>query len=147
MKTIAVLLVFVLVTGCNTKPVSFSSPMLLPQEAAFNCAFKQVNELGYTVTNADKGAGYLTAEKQTRSHSLGDLGSNTHHDRLTVSIYASDSATRTTRVIAASDREEHSLVMVRTAGAKPSDQVRKDAGVLLDACVKAGMRRDAGPAR
>jgi hypothetical protein len=147
MKTIAVLLVFALLTGCSTKPVSFSSPMLLPQDAAFSCAFRQVNELGYTVTNTDKGAGYLTAEKVTRSHSLGSLGSNTHRDLLTVSIYATDSATRTMRVIAASSRDERSPVMVRTNGAKPSDQVRKDAGALLDACVKAGMRRDAGPAR
>jgi hypothetical protein len=136
MKKIATTLALVLVAGCSTKPLAVISPTTLPMDAAFDCAFRQLNVLGYTVTSTDKAAGYIYAEKQTRSKSLGVLGGNASYDRLTVAIYDADSTLHKIRVIASSEKEAHSLVGVQLSPRRPSDQVKADADALLAACEK-----------
>jgi hypothetical protein len=78
MKTIATALGLALVAGCAINPVQYNSPMPLGLDAAFACALRQLNELGYTVTNTDKSAGYLAAERQTRARSIVLVGTTTH---------------------------------------------------------------------
>ncbi|HEY0017091.1 MAG TPA: hypothetical protein VGC13_12260 [Longimicrobium sp.] len=58
-----------------------------------------MNEMGFNVTNADQGAGFIAAEKTTVA-SNSPLSEVVYHDRLTVAILDAGEATRTLRVTA-----------------------------------------------
>ena len=145
MKKIATILLVALATGCVTKPVQVSALTILPVDSVFACVFKQVNDRGYTVTSSDKSAGFLTAEKQTRAKSLGLVGTKTNSDRLTVSIYSADGATRNIKIAASSDREELSFVGTQKRGARPSEQVQADADSVVSVCKKSAVSKATGP--
>lgn len=137
MKKIAMTLALALVAGCSTKPLAVISPTTLPMDAAFDCSFRQVNVMSYAVVSTDKAAGYIYAEKVTRSKDLGVLGGNTSRDRLTITIYDRDSTLHKIRVVASSEKDSHSVVGIQHNPRRPSNQVKADADSLLSRCEKA----------
>jgi hypothetical protein len=111
-----------------------SSPT--PQDGLYTCALRKVNELGYTVTNTNKDAGFITAEHQTSS-GLGEaLSGRKYHDVLTVSIFdEATGGTRRLRVTAAQTQQTAQLFgRASETGIAPSDKAKADANALLAAC-------------
>jgi hypothetical protein len=93
-----------------------------------------VNELGYTVTNTDRGGGFITADKQRRGALL-VLTGREDQDRLTVSIFDdSTSQRRKVRVTAVTISTSAGTSGSRTVTKAPSDVAISDANALLSSC-------------
>lgn len=123
--------------ACSTSPESFLSITPDPIDDAYTCALRQVNGLGYTVQNADRDAGFITAEKKASGLGTAILTGKEYYDVVTVSIFDSSDTERTIRVTAA--RAEQGAVNLfgdasRSSGQKPSDEGRADARKVLDIC-------------
>ena len=108
MRTSIVGLTLALLAGCVHGPTSYRSLTPATGEVAYDCALRRVNELGYTVTETNKEAGFIVGDKQTSGWTEYITGRR-HFDRLTVSIFDADSAWRTVRVTAASMQERTRL--------------------------------------
>ncbi|MEJ2503665.1 MAG: hypothetical protein P8177_10215 [Gemmatimonadota bacterium] len=91
-----------LLTACGAAgPTSFTAPVPRSADAdPYACALRQVNELGFTVVDADRASGFLVAEKQTTGALETFFGDAHEFDRLTVSIYDDGADGRTLRVTA-----------------------------------------------
>jgi hypothetical protein len=113
----------------------------------FDCALRQLNQLGYTVTNAEKGAGLIVAERQTSGAVSEALTGQKSQDRLTVSIFpAADTSQTTLRVTAAGVAEKAQLFGAASkSGTAPSDHGTADAKAVIRACSPAGT--GVGPGR
>jgi hypothetical protein len=112
-------------------PLSYTASIPTPRESAFSCAFRAVNELGFTVTNADQSAGFIAAEKAT-AVTAGPLTEVVYHDRLTVAVFDADNATRTLRVTAAHAPQTARVEHARTR--PPSSHGTAAARMLMQTC-------------
>lgn len=124
-----------LLAGCKTTPVSYFAITPQPIGDAYSCALRKVNELGYTVTNTNREAGFITADKQTTGTMTKLFTGSEYHDVITVSVF-DDPATggRKIRVTAASSNEQSSLLGTSKNNIAPSDKGQTDANALLTAC-------------
>jgi hypothetical protein len=136
-KALALVSSVLLVEACSSAPVSFSSTTPQPLEAAYGCALRKVNQLGYTVTNTNKDGGFINAEKQTSS-GLGEfLTSKKYHDVVTVAIFDDGTGGRTMRVTAAGSEQRTGLFSSASKGDKaPSKDGKADANAILSACAQ-----------
>lgn len=112
-------------------PLSYTASIPTPREGAFSCAFRAVNEMGFTVTNADQSAGFIAAEKSTVT-SASPLAEVVYHDRLTVAIFDAGDATRTLRVTAA--HVSKNPPGERSARRPPSSHGTAAARILMQTC-------------
>jgi hypothetical protein len=91
-----------LLAGCGAGgPTSFLAPV--PRSAdtdPYDCALRRINELGFTLVDADRASAFLVAEKQTTGALETFLGDAHEFDRITVSIYGDGQGGRTMRVTA-----------------------------------------------
>lgn len=136
-KALALVSSVLLLGACSSAPVSFSSTTPQPLEAAYGCALRKVNQLGYTVTNTNKDGGFINAEKQTSS-GLGEfLTSKKNHDVLTVAIFDDGKGGRTMRVTAGGSEQKSGLFASASKGDKaPSDGGKADANAILYTCAQ-----------
>ena len=65
MRTAISAISMVALVDCSSSPISYFASSPIPQDGLYTCALRKVNELGYTVTNTNKEAGFITAERQT----------------------------------------------------------------------------------
>jgi hypothetical protein len=130
--------------GCGGTPVSYFSLTPQPSADAYTCAIRKVNELGYTVTNTNKDAGFITADKQMTGAMHKVLLGSEEHDQLTVSIF-DDPATqqRKLRVTAAATTASSNLFGTKTSAKSPSDAAMADANALLSACAEGPITKQA----
>ena len=97
-----------ILAGCATAPVSYLVAAPQPSDAAYACALRKVNELGYTVTNSNKEAGFISADKQTSGLGTKIWSGAEYHDQLTVSVYG-DSASGGRKIRATAGRVPSTL--------------------------------------
>src|SRR4029079_8412025 len=98
-------------------------------------ALRRINELGYNITNVNKEARFITADKQTTGKAFKLWTGAEFHDQLTVSIFGdSASGGRKMRVTAASVSRQSNLFGTSTEGKPPSDEGKRNANDLLIAC-------------
>ncbi len=124
------------VVACATAPVSFVSTTPEPTDAAYNCAMKKLNELGYTVSNTNKDAGFITGAKQTSSGVGEFMTGKKYHDILTISIFDADEGSRRLRVTAAQSQEAAWFGNASKSGIKPSAAGMAAARAILSTCAK-----------
>lgn len=88
--------------ACATQgPVAYVASLPATGEGPFACAFRAINEMGFTVTSADRDAGFISAEKH-----LNPTSGPRYHDKLTVAIFnAAGAGDQTLRVVAMDARE------------------------------------------
>jgi hypothetical protein len=99
---LAVAAIILTVGACSTSPESFTIRTPSPSNDAFTCVQRKINELGFTVENADRDAGFLRASRQTSGLGTAILVNRKYHDQLTIAIFESgDGTTQTIRVTAA----------------------------------------------
>lgn len=135
-RTLLVLCAALGASACATAPVSFTSPTPASQDDAYSCALRKINEMGFTVANTDRQAGFITAEKQTSGLGTALLTGKKYQDQLTVSIFDNaGSASRTIRVTAAQTNENAiAFGSASRTGVAPSDTGKKAAQELLTVC-------------
>jgi len=126
----------VLAAACSTSPISYTASTPTPQDGAYSCALRKVNELGFTVVNTDRQGGFITAEKQTSGLGTALLTGRKYTDALTVSIFdGADAQSRTIRVTAAQVTENAmGFGAASKTGIKPSPTGIKAAQEVLTAC-------------
>ncbi len=123
------------VSSCRTAPISYLSLTPRPLDDAYACSLRKVNELGYTVSNTSKEAGFITGTKQTSGLGTKLLTGSEYHDQLTVSIFdAPNAGGRTIRVTAGRADRRSNLFGTSTQAVKPSKAGTSDANALLAAC-------------
>ncbi len=128
-------LVAVIATGCATGPVSFVS--LTPRLAGdtYSCALRKVNELGYTVSNTNKDAGFITGTKQTSGLGTMILTGSQFHDQLTVSIFDAPGGNgRSIRATAGRVDQKSNVFGTSSTATAPTTAGKADANALLRAC-------------
>lgn len=125
----------VLQMACNAGPVSYLVATPAPSETAYACALRKLNELGYTVTNANKEAGFIAGDKQTSGIGTQLLTGQQYHDQLTVSIFdAAAGAGRKIRATSGKIAQSSNIFGSSQKGVAPSDKGKADANDLLLAC-------------
>ncbi len=132
------LLLVLFATACSSAPISYMATTAAPEASAYECALRKINELGYTVTNADKGAGLILADHQTSSGVGEFMSGKKYRDVLTVSIFdAADSAAGRNLRVTASQSTEATWALFGNASKSqtaPSESGKADAAALLHAC-------------
>jgi hypothetical protein len=136
MRTLARIGLLVALSACSTSPKSYSVTTPQPADAAYSCAIRQINQLGYTLANSNAAGGMIIAEKQSSGLGSKIFLGRTNRDQLTVSIFdGATPGTRQIRVTAAETSERTNLLGTAHEGAsKPSDAAIADANALLLAC-------------
>ena len=123
------------IAGCQTTPVSYFSTTPQPIGDAYSCALRKVNELGYTVTNTNREAGFITADKQTTGMFTKAFTGSEYHDVITVSVFDDPaSGGRKIRVTAGTSDHQSSLLGTSSNNIAPSDKGQKDASTILSTC-------------
>jgi hypothetical protein len=133
MKISFAVLTLALLAGCIHGPTSYRSLTPATSDVAYNCALRRVNELGYTVTETNKESGFIVGDKQTSTWTEGITGRR-HFDRLTVSIYAADTAWRAVRVTAASLQERTRLFVGEQSSVSTRETAKADASAVVTGC-------------
>lgn len=128
------LLASLLLCSCATGPVSYLSATPKTLDDAYSCALAKVNELGYTITNTNKDAGFIAGTKQTSGLGTKLLTGSEYHDQLTVSIFNQANGGRTMRATAGRVDQRASLLGTSTNTVKPSAAGIADANDVLLAC-------------
>lgn len=144
MRKLVALLAVGTLTACGGKPVSYFAltPQLAPD--AYSCALRKVNELGYTVKDANRDAGFITADKQTTGALRKALMGNEDHDQLTVSVFDdAESQKRKMRVTAAATTARTTMFNTHTSGKQPSEAAIADANAVLSACSEGPITKQA----
>jgi hypothetical protein len=139
MKQSVIAAALLFVAGCSTGPVSFTGLSPDVSDALYACALRQVNQMGYTVTNTDRDAGFITGEKQTSGLGTALLTGQQYHDLLTVSVFDGSDGKRTMRVTAG--QTQQSAVGFGAASrtqVAPKDSGKRDAMSILTACAPEG---------
>ena len=122
------------VSACATAPISYTSATPRPLDDAYTCALRKINELGYTVSNASKDAGFIAGTKQTSGLGTQILTGSQYHDQLTISIFESGDGARTIRATAGRVDQKTSLFGTSATGVAPTDKGTGDANAVLTAC-------------
>jgi hypothetical protein len=142
--SIAVLLCSV--SACATSPISFLVASPQPADAVFACALRKVNELGYTVTNSNKDAGFIAAQKD-RSNAVAKFLSNEEkEDQLTISIFSAADGKRQLRATAGSSKKRSTIFSQQTSTEAPSKEGIGAANDLLLACGEGVVSRQSAQA-
>jgi hypothetical protein len=142
MRTRNIAVVAVVVSACSTAPISFLSMTPSPADAAFSCALRQINTMNYTVTNTNKEAGFIAAEKQTSGLGTALLTGRKYGSSLTVSVFEGADGQRNLRVTAGQSTEKAALFGAASKSTgKPSAQGIADAKALLSACGQGEIRQ------
>jgi hypothetical protein len=136
MRKLIALATFATAAACSTSPQSYVVTTPQPVDAAFGCATRQINQMGYTISNTNSAGGLIVAERQSSGLATRFLTGTTSRDQLTVSIFdGATPGTRQIRVTAAETSEHTNLITTGHQGAsKPSDKAVADANALLLAC-------------
>lgn len=129
------LLAMALLAACQGGPVSYLVATPQPVESAYACALRKVNQLGYVVTNTNKEAGFITADKQTTGAFVAALSGQRYHDQITISVFeAGEGKARQIRATSARVKESVTLIGTQQQGVGPSDSGKQDANDILLAC-------------
>ena len=130
MRKWSVVLVPVVLSACGSRaPMDFSGPAPAPVTATFDCVNREINQMGYTVTTAERDSGLLRAERRNQAD-IGSriMGGKDTFDEITVSIIRGEP--NTMRITASSSTVE---ARERIPG-DPSRQAQRDARQLLATC-------------
>lgn len=130
--------------ACKTAPISYFAATPQPAGDAYTCALRKLNELGYTISNTNKEAGFITGDKQTSGLGTRLFTGSQYTSVLTVSIFDAPSTEgRRIRVTAAQVRERSNLFATSKNAEKPSDVGIADANAVLEACTQGDITRQA----
>lgn len=132
-----------LISACSSAPFSFVAMTPAPSDSALSCALRQINTIGYTVT--DKNAGFIAADKRT-SGFLAQLFINlTTWSALTVSVFDGADGEHSLRATAwQTDRKPGSYA---TRSREPTKHGISDANGVLTACGKGEIRQQSCDSR
>ncbi len=108
-------------------PVAYVAPAPATGEGAFACAYRTINEMGFTVTNADRDAGFIAAEKYVRS-------GVTYHDALSVAIFQATGASGQTLRVTAMDGDRERDDDEPVSSRAPSAHGRAAARIVAETC-------------
>jgi hypothetical protein len=134
MRRLITLFALVTAVACGKSgPISFLATTPSPAPDAYTCSLRKINELGYTVTNTNREAGFITGEKSTTGTFTRAMTGSQYASILTVSIF-DDAAARKIRVSAGQSRERSNLFTTSKSTEPPSDVGVADAKALLNAC-------------
>lgn len=123
-----------LLAGCATAPISFISTTPRAPDDAYTCSLRKLNELGYTVTNTSREAGFVTGTKQTSGLGTKLFTGSEYHDQLTISIFDEGSGARKIRATAGRVDRKSNVFGTQVSSIKPSDKGMSDASAVLVAC-------------
>lgn len=109
-------------------PVAYVAPLAATGEGAFVCAYRTINEMGFTVTSADRDAGFIAAEKYITS-------GVTYHDALSVAIFQPAGASeQTLRVTAMHGQRQRQREDRGVSSGAPSAHGRAAARIVAETC-------------
>lgn len=135
--TVLIAALLVLVAACAARPESFVTRTPTPTGDAYTCALRMVNQLGFSVVNADREAGFINAERQTSGGAEVFLTGIKELDQLRISTYE-DALSETTEIRVTAGQgtaSAHAFSDVsETTMSAPSDSGREAARTILVAC-------------
>jgi hypothetical protein len=125
-----------LVAGCSSAPISYSATTPKPLDASYACALSKLNELGYTLANTNKDAGFIQANRQTSTGVSEFLNSRKSFDQLTVAIFDAAPGSKTMRVTAATAQQKAGTMFGKSSetGTAPSTTAKTHANAVLATC-------------
>ena len=117
-------------------PVSFTAAAPQPALTSYDCALRKINELQYTVTNTNREAGFIQADRQTSGLGTKLWTGSEYHDQLTVSVFGdSASGGRKMRVTAGgSNQRTGAFGMTSNQTKSPSEEAKAAANEILRTC-------------
>lgn len=125
-----------MIVACSSAPISYSSTTPKPLDATYGCALSKINQLGYTIANTNKDAGFIQASRQTSS-GIGEVisGAKTF-DYLTVAVFDAAGGAKTLRVTASSGQQKANTFFGKASetGGAPSKNAKSHAAALLASC-------------
>jgi hypothetical protein len=141
---LTVVTIVLLLAACSSAPISYFALTPQPADGAYACGLRKVNELGYTITNTNKDAGFITGDKQTSGMATRVLLGSEKHDQITVSVF-DDAAThqRKVRVTTGQTEDKANSFGSSKSAKKPSDQGIADANAILTACSEGAITKQA----
>jgi len=128
--------------ACSSAPISFISTTPAPLERGYACALSKVNELGYTLSNTNKDAGFIQAVRHT-SGGLGEaLSGKKTYDQLTIAIYDAPEGGKTMRVTAGTTEQSRGLLARSSeSSTAPSSKAKAHAVTILNACAPGAVKQ------
>jgi hypothetical protein len=148
MRRIAALACIALVlSACHNGPISYTVQTPQSPESAFACSLRKVNELGYTVTNSNKEAGFIAAEKHTTKTAMKLFTNQELQDQLTISIFESGNGKQTIRATAGTTTQRSTIFSQQTKTDQPSKDGIGAANDLLLACGEGAVTKQANAER
>ena len=142
----------VLAVGCSSAaPVNYLGVAPPGRETAYECAVAQLNIMGYTVEDGNKGTGFVRGRKQTSGLGTQLFTGNTHHDVLTASVFDNPATSETNLKVTVTRIADKDASVGWTANEgpeegenvlAPSDTGKADAQALLSNC---GVTNITGP--
>lgn len=125
-------------------PISYLATTPAPVTDAYACSLRKINELGYTVSNTNREAGFITGEKSTTGKFSRAMTGSQYTSILTVSVFDDPSSKgRRIRVSAGQSRERSNLFTSSKSTESPSDVGIADANSLLSACSEGPIAKQA----
>lgn len=136
------------IAACSSAPISYSSTTPKPLDAAYACALSKINELGYTVTNTNKDAGFVQASRHTSSGFSEALSGAKTFDFLTVAIFDAANGGKTLRVTAGSGEQKANMLFGKASetGTAPSKNAKLHASAILASCASGSVTEKVGDA-
>ena len=125
-----------LISACSPGPITFVSMTPSPSDGAFSCALRQLNTMGYKVTNNYRDVGYITAEKPVYGVAMKilTLGMASYQNALNISVFDGADGHQNLRVTAAFAEKNWDLFSTKRTAEKPSKAGIADAKAVLSAC-------------
>jgi hypothetical protein len=135
------LLVGACATGASEPPDAARVVAAGSADAAFGCGMRMLNEAGYVVAAADRGAGFIRAERDRTGLRQALLSGTRIYDVLTVTVYPREDGRPLMRVVPQGFEVQArgSATGGRVPGAG-SPQSYRDAREVLDACAEPATR-------
>ncbi len=131
-------------TGCvSSAPVSFFGVAPPGRETAYQCAFAQLNIMGYNIEDGNADTGYVRGRKQTSGIGTQIITGNTYHDVLTATAFDNPATGETNLRVVASRIADHDVALLGALTDEPeqgedvigpSDSGKNDARALLANC-------------
>jgi len=139
MKRIFLVLASVLTVSCvSSAPISYVAATPDAGSGPYSCALRKLNEIGYTITNTNKEAGFITGDKQTSGAFAEAFTGKKYHDQITVSVFDAGNGAGKMRVTAAQTEENAGYMFGKASatGVAPSKSGKADANTILTSCAQ-----------
>jgi hypothetical protein len=134
MKAQAIILLTILVSSCAIAPQHYEGRAFTPVNDTYTCVMRQLTQLGYTVQDADRGAGFIRAEKQTSGLGTALLVGQHMFDQISVTVLESSEGALLRIAAGSANQQALGFNQGSRNVRAPSTAVKKDGEHIMSQC-------------